>query len=78
MDNIKDHRLWNVAWEKLSLDEKIEALRETIFEVVSDFRELQKINNFDEVAQEFKHEVELLESRINIKINSLKVEIKNE
>lgn len=69
--NVKDSRLWDVAWQKLNVVEKYEALRETILEITTDLREISKEIDYDEVKSELKNDLELLEQRINIRIEDL-------
>ena len=70
--NVQDSRLWDTAWKKMGMEEKLEALRETVFEITTELREINK-ENYDELKSEFKNDLELLEQRINARFEGLKV-----
>ena len=36
--NVRDSRLWDTAWKNMGMEEKLEALRETIFEITAEMR----------------------------------------
>lgn len=75
--NVKDSRLWDVAWKKLNVVEKYEALREIILEITTELREISK-ENYEELKLEFENNLELLGSRVNARFEGLKVEPKIE
>ena len=36
--DVKDYRLWKGSWDKMTANEKIEALSETILEITAEMR----------------------------------------
>lgn len=36
--DVKDYRLWKGSWGKMTIDEKIEALSETLLEITAEMR----------------------------------------
>ena len=75
--NVQDSRLWDTVWKKMGVEEKLEALRETVFEITTELREINK-ENYDKLKSEFESDLELLEQRINARFEGLKMEPKVE
>ncbi len=69
--SVQDSRLWDAQWRGMSTEEKLEALRETLFEITTELREIGTEIDYDEIKAEFKSDLEILEHKLNVRIDDL-------